>query len=349
MTIKTDLSLGVVQLLDENMLLLHNQINLKTDNAYSNMYGDIELIKKLENKYRKKKFLHADEQFLITSGASLALSTAFISFKQCKFLIPNPGYPQYLNLCKSLNIEYSFYKIDQDSKATTEAIIEGIDNGAEVIIINSPHNPTGMKFTENEINEIVKCSKNHEATIIADEVYNYFSKNSEISFKKYSYEKIIYINSFSKEYGLPSYRIGYVISSNSIIKKMAKIHWNLSLQGSNILQKTASKLIEVVEIKKEDMKNKIDFNRKQLINICNEFSISYLKEKNGIFFVMKVPDIFENDIVFKLFLEKKFKTKIQLLDEFGESLVGFYRINLSVSYEEIHNFCENISLLYRRT
>jgi aspartate/methionine/tyrosine aminotransferase len=91
-----------------------------------------------------------------------------------------------------------------------------------MIILNFPNNPTGMTLNHNEIREICEIAKKYDAFILSDEVYK--ELNFETNFNYLSpfdcYDKAIVINSMSKAFGIAGARIGWLIASQEVIKKM---------------------------------------------------------------------------------------------------------------------------------
>jgi aspartate aminotransferase len=92
-----------------------------------------------------------------------------------------------------------------------------------MIVLNYPNNPTGKILSKELQDSIFEIAKNNNLFILSDEIYSNYSNERWKSILSYGYKKSIVTQSFSKSHSMTGYRIGYVISSNDIIEKMAKL------------------------------------------------------------------------------------------------------------------------------
>ena len=119
------------------------------------------------------------------------------------------------------------YDFDDHGRINFETLAEVLHtNSVETIIINNPHNPTGKVFSKVELRMLISLAQELEIQIISDEVYSEFVFGDQPHISTYAvakeegYEESVFVvNSFSKNYGLSGFRIGYVIANEQFIQK----------------------------------------------------------------------------------------------------------------------------------
>lgn len=108
-----------------------------------------------------------------------------------------------------------------------KAINDAISEKTKAIIINSPANPTRGVAREETLNEIADICKDHNLIVIYDEVYKSIifdnSEHKSIATIKGMKERTVVINSFSKEYAMTGWRIGYSEAPKPLIEAMCKL------------------------------------------------------------------------------------------------------------------------------
>ncbi|MCK4766446.1 MAG: pyridoxal phosphate-dependent aminotransferase [Candidatus Aminicenantes bacterium] len=163
------------------------------------------------------------EDIVITTGGSEAISFAFsvIADPGDEIIIPEPFYTNYNGYASVANLkivpvetlpENGFHLPD-----LTE-IEKKITPRTKGILINSPNNPTGTVFTEEEIKGLGELAKKHDLFLLADEVYKEFTYDGGKHFSILELEgledRVIVMDSISKRYSACGARIGAVISKN---------------------------------------------------------------------------------------------------------------------------------------
>jgi aspartate/methionine/tyrosine aminotransferase len=133
-------------------------------------------------------------------------------------------------------------------KHDAERFGEKITNKTKMIVICSPHNPTGRVLTENELRGIAKLAKEHDLLIMHDEVYDGFTFDgrkhiSLLSFKDVR-DRVISIHSFSKLYYMLNFRLGYAIANKEIIERMVLPLTYSSMGVPNFIQCGAAAALE---------------------------------------------------------------------------------------------------------
>ncbi len=141
-------------------------------------------------------------------------------------LIPNPGFPTYQAVANYTGIKAIPYKLDliNNCEPSMIGIRHSIKDKTRLLIINSPHNPTGSMLEKSDIETIYDITSARDLYVLSDEVYSrvVYDDNKHYSigcYDKCKFRNII-LNGFSKSYGMPGWRLGYAIGPKELINKM---------------------------------------------------------------------------------------------------------------------------------
>ncbi len=226
--------------------------------GYTPSNGILELRKKISKYYKNNYSVEIDHnQIFVTTGSSGAFLLTFLACFDPgdKVAIFSPVYPAYRNILKSLNIEVIEIGTDKNNidfidvkKITKISSINGL-------IISNPNNPTGQVLSKKELNYIYSYCKKNKIILISDEIYHgieYEKKAcSMLNFGKNS----IVINSFSKFFCMPGWRLGWSIVPKTLEKNFLKLAQNLFISSSNIAQFSALKSFDSIKELKINVEN----------------------------------------------------------------------------------------------
>ncbi|RMA65804.1 methionine aminotransferase [Ulvibacter antarcticus] len=202
-------------------------------NQYAPMAGDFELRTQISLKIELlyKKIFKAETEITITAGATQAIFTAIAAtiHKNDEVIIFTPAYDCYeptIRLFGGISVPIQLrppgYHVDW-------AEVEGkITSKTRMIIINSPHNPSGMIFSEKDMLQLEAIAEKHDLLVISDEVYEHIvfdglQHYSAAKFPKLSQRTFI-IASFGKTFHNTGWKLGYCVASEALMKKFQMVH-----------------------------------------------------------------------------------------------------------------------------
>lgn len=238
-------------------------------------------------------------------------------------LIPYPTFGWYQNVTLQMNATPVIVPL-KDFAIDLDVVFQQISDKTKVIWICNPNNPTGTILTEESLNSFLdKVPKS--ILIVLDEAYidfvegEYFNTVELIK----SHENVILLRTFSKIYGLASFRIGYGIGNVSLIQRINKVRSPINV--SLIAQQAA-----LLSLEDQAFKQKVlDNNRKSLdlyYSTLDTLGLQYIRSHGN--FILFQAGV-EGDKAESLFLEKGII--IRNGSEFG--LDGFIRVSVG-TYEE---------------
>ncbi|MHA2089239.1 MAG: pyridoxal phosphate-dependent aminotransferase [Candidatus Kariarchaeaceae archaeon] len=141
-------------------------------------------------------------------------------------IVPDPGFVYYPTIPQMAGCKVKPIPLDDNFQMSPDLVAEAISEKTKLIIINSPGNPTGVVLNNASIKGIGELATDHELTVFSDEVYEFITYDGvkHTSMATYAYDNAIILNSFSKTYCVPGWRLGYAIAPSHLIAPLAKIN-----------------------------------------------------------------------------------------------------------------------------
>ena len=146
-------------------------------------------------------------------------------------IYPNPGFPVYesvINLVGGKPIPLPLLE-ELDFQFSLDNLINSISERTKLLILNSPHNPTGSVLTPEYLEAIAKLAVKHDFYILSDEIYSHLVYDSNfssiISFPGMK-ERTILLDGHSKTYAMTGWRLGYSVSPKTIAEKLDQLMLN---------------------------------------------------------------------------------------------------------------------------
>lgn len=185
------------------------------------------------NKFKEDQGIeYQPNEIIVANGAKHALYTLFqvILEDGDEVIIPSPywvSYPEQIKLAGGSPVYVEGLE-SNNFKITTQQLKASITEKTRALIINSPSNPTGVVYTQEELLEIGNVCLEHNILIISDEIYEklIYGGNKHISIAQLSpefKEHTIIINGVSKSHSMTGWRIGYAAGNAQIIKAMTNL------------------------------------------------------------------------------------------------------------------------------
>ncbi len=202
-------------------------------NQYAPMAGVLELRERIAEKYELLygSTYHPETEITITSGATQAISciiSAFINSND-EVIIFKPAYDCYepfieLNGGKviPIQLEYPKYKIDWN------LVKQKINTKTKMIIINTPHNPSGRIFSKHDMLQLQELTKSTDILILSDEVYEHIifddEKHQSICLYSDLKSRSFVVASFGKTFHNTGWKIGYCCAPKELMHEFRKVH-----------------------------------------------------------------------------------------------------------------------------
>lgn len=196
--------------------------------------GGLPALKKaiIDKLQRDQELTYKPSEILVGIGAKHVLYTLFqvLLNEQDEVIIPIPywvSYPEQVKLAGGVPV-YIEGTAEQQYKVSPQQIQEVITDKTRAIILNSPSNPSGMLYTEEELKDIAAICKEANIWIISDEIYEklIYGDAKHVSIAQTSddaKDRTVIINGVSKSHSMTGWRIGYAAGNKEIITAMTDL------------------------------------------------------------------------------------------------------------------------------
>jgi aspartate aminotransferase len=188
-------------------------------NSYTPVDGYVELKEAICTKFKRDNNLsYNPNQIVVSTGAkqSIANVAQVLLNPGDEVLLPAPYWVSYSAiaiLCEAKFIEIPS-SIETDFKITPEQLEAAITPKTKMVFFNSPNNPSGTIYTEQEYRALAKVLENHpQIYILSDEIYehiNYGLKSFSFAAIENMFDRTITVNGLAKAFAMTGWRIGYI-------------------------------------------------------------------------------------------------------------------------------------------
>jgi aspartate aminotransferase len=263
---------------------------------YTPASGILELKKAICKKFKNdNNLLYNPSNIIVSNGAKHSIYNALMA-------IINPGdeviigvpywvsYPELVRLTDGVPI-YIYTREENNFKFSVDDFERVKTKKTKAIILNSPNNPTGAVYNEEELKGIADWAINNNVFVISDEIYEKLiyddAKHISIASFNDNIKKIsIIINGMSKAYAMTGWRIGYTAADDEIIKVMSNIQSHTTSNPNSISQYASVEALEGNQDSIEYMRKHFEHRRNTLYNGINEIGGLSCKLPEGSFYIM---------------------------------------------------------------
>ena len=224
------------------------------------------------------------ENVMVTPGARFGvfLSITTLLDPGDEMIVIEPAWPAYRQCAINAGIKVRSIKTTLENKwePDIDEISSCINDNTKMIVLNYPNNPTGKILPKTLQDKIVEIARKHDLYILSDEIYSNYSNKEWTSILSYNYEKSIITQSFSKSHSMTGYRIGYLISNQKIVERLAKLEALCLTNVSEPIQYTAMNSLE------EDVTYNVKLMNERLTKleeICKEMELEFVKPDGAMY------------------------------------------------------------------
>ena len=332
-------------------------------NSYTPVDGYVDLKKAISRKFlRDNNLNYSASQIVVSTGAKQSIANVIEA-------MINPGdevillapfwvsYSAMIEICGGIPVIVKS-DITSNFKVTASKIKDNITSKTKMIIVNSPNNPSGSVYNENELRQIGKMLMDYpKIFVLSDEIYehiNYGVKHFSFASIPEMYDRTITVNGVAKAFAMTGWRIGYLGGPEWLAKACTKLQGQ-STSGANCIAQKAT--IAALDANVNQIKYMIDEfseRRELIIDLLSEIEGFKLNNPDGAFYIF--PDIsyffgktingfeIKNSTDFSLFILEKAHVATVTGEAFGSP--NNIRISYAASRENIKKAVDRIKSIF---
>lgn len=234
-----------------------------------------------------------DREITVTCGATEAMMAAMLA-------VVNPGdevvvfEPYYENygpdaLLSGATLKFVPLHPSRGFRFDPEELKSAFSNKTKAVILNTPSNPAGTVFTQEEMALVGDLCREHNAFLITDEIYEHILYDGRKHVAPISLpglrDHVIMISGASKTYSMTGWRVAWVIAPPAVTTAIRRTHDFLTVGAPHPLQMAVAKALELPKSYYEKLALEYDHKRKFLVRTLNETGFR-AREPEGAYYVM---------------------------------------------------------------
>jgi methionine transaminase len=298
----------------EELINLYHKYSLEGFNQYAPMAGVPvlrEIISDKINDLYSKRY-NPENEITITSGATQALFTAITAVVSPgdEVIIFEPAYDSYAPVVQINGGNPVFIPLGKkDFSIDWQRVKDSLTDKTKLIIINSPHNPTGSVISVDDLHNFEEVVRDKKLFIISDEVYEHIIfdgiRHVSISESEELSQKAFVISSFGKTFHTTGWKVGYCSAPERLTNEFRKVHQFVVFAVNTPAQYAFAEYMK-------DKENYINLNafyqqkRDVLLNALNGSRFKFMPARGTYFQLLDYSDISDlDDMAFTRYLTKK--------------------------------------------
>lgn len=183
-----------------------------------------------------------DDEIAVTTGAIQGLAFAIMAVADPgdEVVVPTPAWPSYFTQIGVATASLTTVPLRpaDDFALDADRVADAIGDDTAAVVLSTPSNPTGQVFDGDAITTVVDAAAEHDAWVIADEVYwrLVYDGTFESVASLTDYDRVVVANSASKTYAMTGWRVGWLVGPAPFVDSLARLHQAFSTCASSVSQ-----------------------------------------------------------------------------------------------------------------
>ncbi len=284
----------------------------------------------------------ADEEILVTAGASEAVDLAFraivdpgdtVAVAQPSYISYEPG----VTFAGGEVLSVPTREAD-DFRLTVEELEQAGAADASVLVICYPNNPTGAIMTREDLEPIAAFAREHDLTVLSDEIYAELTyddtDHTSIATLEGMRKRTIVFNGFSKAHAMTGLRLGYALGPAEAIGAMNRIHQYTMLSAPTTPQYAALEALDTCEDDVQEMVDQYDRRRRFVLSRFREIGMPCFEAKGAFYVFPEVPSGWTAEEFAEELLHEQGVAAVPG-DVFGDGAEGHLRVSYATGLEDL--------------
>jgi len=319
---------------------------------YCNSQGIVPVRVEIAREMEKTRGVSVDPQrVIVTPGAKPIMFYSILALldRGDEAIYPNPLYPIYesmINFSGARAVPVRLHE-ELDFRFDIDELKSKVTPRTKLIILNSPHNPTGGVLEEDDIRAIAEIAQKHNITVFSAEVYEHIifeGKHYSIASLPGMLDRTILLNGFSKTYAMTGWRLGYAVMPPELVEPVVRLITNSVSCTAPFIQYAGIEALTGPQDSVPKMVSEFKKRRDLIVDGLNQIPGISCRRPKGAFYVF--PNVRKLGVDCNQFAD-------YLLNEAGVATLpgthfgrygdGYIRLSYATSQENIKKGLERIS------
>ncbi|HXJ96280.1 MAG TPA: pyridoxal phosphate-dependent aminotransferase [Terriglobia bacterium] len=230
-------------------------------------------------------------EVVITPGGKPVMFFAILALvdRDDEVIYPNPGFPIYesmINFVGGRAVPYGFRE-QYDFDVDVGEIVDKLTDRTRLVILNSPHNPTGGVIPRASVAELARALAERDLFVLSDEIYSrlvYEGAHTSITQFPGMKDRTIILDGFSKTYAMTGWRLGYGIMRADLAQKVAQLQTNATSCTASFTQIAGVAALRGDQSCVDNMREEFRRRRKVIVEGLNAIPGFHCRQPHGAFY-----------------------------------------------------------------
>lgn len=318
---------------------------------YCNSQGIVPLRVEIAKQIERTRGISVDtERIIVTPGAKPIMFYSILALLEegDEAIYPNPLFPIYesvINFTGAKAVPIPLRE-ELDFRFDVDELKSKITPRTKLIIINSPHNPTGGVLGEDDIRAIAALAQEHDIIVLSDEIYEniiYEGKPYSIASLPGMLDRTILLSGFSKTYAMTGWRLGYAVIPPGLVDPLVGLIVNSVSCTATFIQHAGIQALTGPQDSIPRMVDEFKKRRDLIVDGLNAIpGISCLRPKGAFYVFPNVKKLRMNCQQLADYLLNEAGVATLAGTDFGKYGEGYIRLSYATSQENIRKALERI-------
>ena len=297
-----------------------------------------------------------ETEVMVTAGSSNAILISLLTVLEPgdEILVPEPMYLFYLDWGELMGARTRAVPLSPEKgfQISEEDLRAGVTERTKVILINSPHNPTGAGLSQASLEAVAKVAEEHDLVVISDEVYDRivyppFTHLSPAALPGMK-ERTIVVNSFSKPFAMDGWRLGWLLAPAGLMDDLENTQHRCVMNVTNFAQYGALEGMRLGEEVVGPMVEAYRARRKLILDLLQDYPEVKCFPPQGAFYAwLDVSSLGRDDMELADLILEKAGVAVTPGRVFGPSGRNHLRISFAVDRKQIELGLTRMMELFR--
>ncbi|SNR26171.1 pyridoxal phosphate-dependent aminotransferase [Halorubrum vacuolatum] len=265
--------------------------------GYTSSNGIPELREAIAEKLRGNGIDATADEVIVTPGGKQALYEIFGTLIDDgdEVVLLDPAWVSYEAMAKLAGGTLSRVDLAPHGfqlEPALDELAEVVSDDTELLVVNSPSNPTGAVFSEAALEGVRDLAVEHDFAVISDEIYEritYGVEPTSLASLDGMADRTITINGFSKAFSMTGWRLGYLHATEEFVGQAGKLHSHSVSCATNFVQHAGVEALENTDDEVEEMRAAFEERRDLLVDLFDEHGVD-VDVGDGAFYMMLPVD-----------------------------------------------------------
>lgn len=300
---------------------------------------------------QKYNLNYTAEQTIATIGATEAINTSLqtILNPEDTVLIPTPVFPIYMPITNLNHANYLTIDTSSDGFILTadklkQVLAANQDKNIKALVLVYPSNPTGVTYSQKQLQSLATVLKEAGIWVICDEIYAELTyTNSHTSLAQFLPEQAIIISGLSKSHAMTGWRMGFILGPDDFINQAIKSHQYMVTATTNNVQFAALEALTHGQEDSQVMLNEYLVRRNFMQDALTKAGFEVASPDGAFYLFAKIPAKFGTDS-WKFVRELAQNARVALIPgvSFGPGGEGYVRLSYAASMQDLQTAATRI-------